>query len=96
MHLFGYQFVRLEVAGVTVSKARVLVAPNSGKSKIDRDWLIALRYQIRHPIERGECKVNTKFAMCAEAVNEISPEEKISSEVQQIMEEFPNLFKRKG
>ena len=27
--LLGYQFVRLEVAGVTASKARVLVAPNS-------------------------------------------------------------------
>ena len=29
LNLFGYQFVRLEVAGVTVSKARVLVASNS-------------------------------------------------------------------
>ena len=29
LKLLGYQFVRLEVAGVTVSKARVLVAPNS-------------------------------------------------------------------
>ena len=96
LELLGYQFVRLEVAGVTVSKARVLVAPNSGKSIIGRDWLIALRYKISQPIERGECKVNTKFTECAEAVNEISPEEKISPEVQQIMREFPGLFKRKG
>ena len=29
--LIGYQFVRLDVAGVTVSKARVLVAPYPGK-----------------------------------------------------------------
>ena len=29
LNLLGYQFVRLEVAGVTVSKARVLIAPNS-------------------------------------------------------------------
>ena len=41
--LLGYQFVRLEVAGVTASKARVLVAPNSGKSTVGRDWLVALR-----------------------------------------------------
>ena len=61
LELLGYQFVRLEVAGVTVSKARVLVAPNSGKSIIGRDWLIALRYKITQPIERGECNVNTKF-----------------------------------
>ena len=96
LQLLGYQFVRLEVTGVTVSKARVLVAPNSGKSIIGRDWLIALRYQIRQPLEGGECKINNKLAKCAEAVNEISPEEKISPEVQQIMQEFPNLFKRKG
>ena len=96
LELLGYQFVRLEVAGVTVSKARVLVAPNSGMSIIGRDWLIALRYKITQPIERGECNVNTKFTECAEAVNEISPEEKISPEVQQIMREFPELFKRKG
>ena len=52
LELLGYQFVRLEVAGVTVSKARVLVAPNSGKSIVGRDWLVALRYKITQPIER--------------------------------------------
>ena len=46
LNLRGYYFVRLEVAGVTVSKARVLVAPNSGKSIVGRDWLVALRYKI--------------------------------------------------
>ena len=81
LQLQGHQFVRLEVAGVTVSKARVLVAPNYGKSIIGRDWLIALRYQTRQPIEGGECRINTKLAKCAEAINEISPEEKISPEV---------------
>ena len=96
LDLVGYQFVCLEVAGVTVSKARVLVAPNSGKSIIGRDWLIALRYKISQPIERGECKVNTKAGDDAMAINEISPEESISPEVQQIMREFPDLFKRKG
>ena len=43
LDLLGYQFVRLEVAVVTVLKASVLVAPNSGKSIIGRDCLIALR-----------------------------------------------------
>ena len=52
LELLGYQFVRLEVAGVTVSKAKVLLAPNSGKSIGGRDWLVALRYKIAKPIER--------------------------------------------
>ena len=60
LKLLGYQFVRLEVAGVTVSKARVLVAPNSGKSIVGRDWLIALRYQMKQPIESGECERTTQ------------------------------------
>ena len=46
LNILGYQFVRLEVADVTVSKARVLVAPTSGKSIPVRDWLVALRYKI--------------------------------------------------
>ena len=58
LKLLGYQFVRLEVAGVTVSKARVLVAPNSGKSIVGRYWLVALRYKITQPMERGECEIN--------------------------------------
>ena len=91
----GYQFVRLEVAGVTVSKARVLVAPNSGKSIIGRGWLIALRYKISQPIKRGECKVNTEVVNDAKVINEISPEESISPEVHQIMREFPDLLKEK-
>ena len=96
LDLLGDQFVRQEIAGVTVSNIRVLVAPNSGKSIIGRDWLIALRYKIRQPIERGECKVNTEFVKCAKAVSEISPEENISPEIQQVMREFPDLFKRKA
>ena len=37
LKLLGHQFVRLEVAGVTVSKARVLVGPNSCKLLVGRD-----------------------------------------------------------
>ena len=46
--------MRLEVAGVTVSKAKVLVAPNSGESIVGRDWLVALRYEITQPLARSE------------------------------------------
>ena len=54
LEILGSQFVRLEVAGVTVSNARVLVAPNSGQSIVGRDWVVALRYKITQSIERGE------------------------------------------
>ena len=96
LELLGYQFVRLEVAGVTVSKARVLVAPNSGKSIVGRDWLVALRYKITQPIERGECKINKQIVSYKEPVCEISPEKKQKPEVQQLVREFPKLFCRKG
>ena len=115
LKLLGYQFVRLEVAGVTVSKARVLVAPNSGKSIVGRDWLIALRYQIKQPIESGECErtthaVNNDTSVnnikceritqasetCNESLNSPNPEKMISLEVQQFIEEFPKLFRRRG
>ena len=96
LELLGYQFVRLEVEGVTVSKARVLVAPNSGKSIVGRDWLVALRYKITQPIERGDCKVNTKTVKCNKVVGEINPEEKQSPEIMQLEGEFPKLLKIKG
>ena len=96
LNLLGYQFVRLEVAGVTVSKARVLIAPNSGKSIVGRDWLVALRYKINQPIERGECVINQQIVNSNKLLGEISPEEKQNPEVQQLAREFPKLFKRKG
>ena len=92
----GYHLVRHEVEGVTVSKARVLVAPNSEKSIVGRDWLVALRYKITQPIERGECKINKQIVNCEEPVCEISPEKKQNPEVQQLMREFPKMFCRKG
>ena len=45
LKLVGYQFLRLELAGMMVSKAKILVAPNSGKPIIGRDGLITRRYQ---------------------------------------------------
>ena len=85
LNLLGYQFVRLEVAGVTVRKARVLVAPNSGQSIVGRDWLVALRYKITQPIERRECKINKQSLRCEESINEISPEKRLNPEVQQLV-----------
>ena len=90
LNLLGYQFVRLEVAGVTVSKARVLVAPISGKSIVGRDWLVALRCKITRPIEKDECKINEQNEGCKESIFEISPEEKQHPEVHQLSGEFPN------
>ena len=96
LKLLGYQFVRLEVAGVRVSKARVLVAPNSGKSIVGRDWLVALRYQTTHPIERGECEVNNQSVNSDDLICEVSPENQERPQVQQLQREVPILFKRKG
>ena len=96
LELLGYQFVRFEIAGVTVSKARVLVAPNSGISIVGRDWIVALRYKITQPIERGECKINKQNVNCKESICEKSPEEKQNPEVQQLVRDFPKLFTRKG
>ena len=53
LDLSVYHIVQLEVAGVMVSKARVLMAPNSWKPIVGRDWLVALRYRISQSIERG-------------------------------------------
>ena len=78
------------------SPARVLVAPNSGKSIVDRDWLVALRYKNTQPIERGESKTNKLKGICKESICEISPEENQNSEVQQLVREFPKLFRRKS
>ena len=74
LKLLGYQFVWLEVAGVTVSEARVLVAPKSGKSIVGPDWLIALRYQIKQPIESGECERTTQAVNGYQSVNNIKCE----------------------
>ena len=91
LKLLGYQFVRLEVAGVTESKARVLEGSNAGKSIVVRDWLVGLRYKFTQPIERGECKINKQNAGCKESIFEISPEEKQIPEVQYFVGEFPKL-----
>ena len=61
-----------------------------------RNWLVALRYKITQPIERGECKVNAKAVNCDKLMGEISPKEKRSPEIRQLEGEFLKLIKRKG
>ena len=56
LELLGYRLVRLEVTCLTVPKARVLPAPNSGKAIVGRDWLAALRYSITQPLKEVNAK----------------------------------------
>ena len=91
LELLGYQFVRLEVAGVPVSKARVLVAPNSGKSTVGRDWLVALGYRINEPIDRGECERIDTSVNCVHSVNEAERGGQLSPGIKQLMGVF-NCF----
>ena len=95
-NLLGYQFVRLEVAGDTVSKTQIFVALNSGKSIVGRDWLVALCSKITQPIEKGECEIIQQSVNSSKTICEISPEEKQSPEIKQLMGDFPKLFKDKG
>ena len=88
--LLGYMFVSLQVKGIRVSRARVLVAKKGTKAIFGRDWLTALRYKVVHSTEEGE---NSIECVSAEKAN---PEEVLSAEVEQIAEEFPNLFERRG
>ena len=86
--LLGYMFVSLQVKGIRVSRARV--AKKGTKAIFGRDWLTALRYKVVHSTEEGE---NSIKCVSAEKAN---PEEELSAEVEQIAEEFPNLFERRG
>ena len=83
-------FVSVQVEKTRMSKARVLVAKKGSKSIVGRDWLTALKYNIEQPIAKGENSVNSIFCESAE------PEIKLDPDAQHIVEEFPNLFKRRG
>ena len=98
LELLGYLFVRLEVARVTMPRARVLVAHSSRKSIVGRDWLVVLRYKITQPVERGECRINKPSIMCKESISrETKSRGKTKkNEVHQLVREVPNLFRRKG
>ena len=83
-------FASIQVGKTRMSKARVLVAKNGAKSIIGRDWLTALKYRIELPITKGENAVNSISRESDESENKLSPD------AQQLVQEFPNLFKRRG
>ena len=88
--LLGYMFVSIQVGKTKMSKARVLVAKKRAKSIIGRDWLTALKYRIEPPITKGENAVNSISRESDESEN------KLSRDAQQLVQEFPNVFKRRG
>ena len=88
--LLGYMFLSLQVNGIRVSKARVLVARIGTRPIVGRDWLTALRYKIVHSTEEGENSIN-----CVTKEKE-KPEVELSAEVKQVKAEFPDLFQRRG
>ena len=57
---------------------------------VGRYWLTALKYKIEQPMTQGE---NTVKSISCESVD---PEIKLSPEAEQLVEEFPNLFKKRG
>ena len=87
MKLVGYQFVRLELAGVMVSKAKILVAPNNGKPIIGRDGLITRRYQKSSQNKEVSARKVTKSSSVIRHKNNVTfeekcnPEEKLSPEI---------------
>ena len=83
-------FVSIQVGKTRMSKARVLVAKKGAKSIIGRDWLTALKYKIEPPITKGENAVNSFSRESDESEN------KLSRDAQQLVQEFQNLFKRRG
>ena len=61
------------MAGMAVSKTRVLVETNSGKLIVGRDWLIALRYQIKQRLERDECQGSSPVNHCDKTITNVNP-----------------------
>ena len=88
--LLAYMFVSIQVGKTKMSKARVLVAKKGAKSIVGRDWLTAMKYRIEPPITKGENVVNSISNESDESEN------KLSRDAQHIVQEFPNLFKRRG
>ena len=87
--LLGYVFVSVQVGKTRKSKVTVLVAKKVSKSFVGRDWLTTPKYSIEQPIIEGENSVKSISCESAESENKLTPDAK------QIVEEFPNLFKRR-
>ena len=86
----GYMFVSVQVGKTRISKARVLVAKKGSKLIFGRDWLTTLKCSIELRITEGENLVNSIYCESAESENKLIPE------ATKLVEEFPNLFKRRG
>ena len=81
--LMGYVFCELQVNGSYIRKVRILFARSGTKSIIGREWLTTLRYKLQP--EKGELEVNA-----------IEKENELSQETKQLVNQFPNMFKRQG
>ena len=79
----GFVFCELQVNDSYIKKARILIARSGSKSIIGREWLTILRFKLE--AEKSELEVNS-----IEKENELSPETK------QLVNDFPNIFKRQG
>ena len=73
-------FVSVQKGKTRMSKAKTFVANKGAKSIVGRDWLTALKYKIEQSISRKS------------AYSDIE----LSPDAEQLVEEFLNLFKRRG
>ena len=85
LKLLGYVFCQLQVGEKVIKKARVLVAREGMKSIVGREWLSTLKFKmVQKPVGESEINVIEKEG------------EKLSQETKALVNEFPNLFSRKG
>ena len=76
-------FCELQVNDSYFRKARTLIGRSGTKSIIGREWLTTLRYKLQP--EKSELEVNA-----------IEKENELGQETKQLVNQFPNLFKRQG
>ena len=89
--------MRLQNAGVTLSEAIVFLAPNTAKLITGHDdWLIALRYQVKQPIERCECEDSNQVMYCDKSIKERQVGRRALSRRQTSSRNPAKLFNRKG
>ena len=85
LKLLGYVFCQLQVGEKVMKKARVLVAREGMKSIVGREWLSTLKFKmVQKPVGESEINIIEKEG------------EKLSQETKALVNEFPNLFSRKG
>ena len=70
------------------------MAKKGAKSIVGRDWLTAMNYRIEPPITKGENAVNSISRESDESEQHSCSSDE--SDAQHLVQEFPNLFKRRG